>query len=716
MFDFDPLETQDIKKKEVIWNEWMYGGEGDPNFQPIALDLHTAASLGLYDAVRDLLKAEKGGCKTLSCKNVGGWTPLMYASYIGHDTVLDLLLEAGADVATVNMKGRTALTLACCCGNEAAAYTLLQAGGEIEAADYRGKTALFHAVSNGHNSLTRFMLESGANPNVKERLHGYTPLIEAAIEDQQLIVGALLEFGADWKPKLLNGHSARTLAVKYKNLTVVEMIDRKINDNLRRQSNAARKKPEDENLLKLRGSEYRRNSSGSVPLINKEAVMPPCAKSPSIHEGPMSFAKIMNQSGNSKKERFEKNTEENEATIKNPDCSWNASGNSTSAAPRTTVVSISNSAKMIRSNSVQGDMQSQAMKQTALEGRADCGSSGAGGSNNNVFKASSDRLQEVVVQDPRLANRSGGGVGGGAVKDDSGGQQATAVFFPYIQNLQLNPSLHKEWKDYLQQQRQTPRTSHTCEHSEASFTAAANLPEIAIEVTGEVEHENVSGANRHIMVPNGSNPPISQYQPNHVGQGQQSVSQKPVVPQSLSELLDQIQCSKWLSKFQAQDVDIGVFYTMTDQDLKEIGINLLGPRKKMTAAIGRHLHNVPLTLSSVVEQAYVNKLIADLDDSNRQLSQANAINAELKIQLAQQTGQMELLEQKTKALLINTSSINSPNGQKMDMVKQHIQNSLNTLIKIRNAQQNGGGANNGQTAFNELDALCKKLSMVVNHL
>ena len=43
-------------------------------------------------------------------------------------------------------------------------------------------------------------------------------------------------------------------------------------------------------------------------------------------------------------------------------------------------------------------MQSQAMKQTALEGRADCGSSGAGGSNNNVFKASSDRLQEVVVQ------------------------------------------------------------------------------------------------------------------------------------------------------------------------------------------------------------------------------------------------------------------------------------------------------------------------------
>ena len=38
------------------------------------------------------------------------------------------------------------------------------------------------------------MLENGANPNVKERLHGYTPLIEAAIEDQQMVMEALLDF------------------------------------------------------------------------------------------------------------------------------------------------------------------------------------------------------------------------------------------------------------------------------------------------------------------------------------------------------------------------------------------------------------------------------------------------------------------------------------------------------------------------------------------
>ena len=42
----------------------------------------------------------------------------------------------------------------------------------------------------------------------------------------------------------------------------------------------------------------------------------------------------------------------------------------------------------------------------------------------------------------------------------------------------------------------------------------------------------------------------------------------------LAQLLEHIQCSKWLPKFQEQDVDINVFYTMTDNDLKEIGIKL----------------------------------------------------------------------------------------------------------------------------------------------
>ncbi len=62
----------------------------------------------------------------LNGKNIGGWTPLMYASYIGHDNIANLLLEAGVNVNASTAKGLTPLMLAASCGNESIAYFLLQ--------------------------------------------------------------------------------------------------------------------------------------------------------------------------------------------------------------------------------------------------------------------------------------------------------------------------------------------------------------------------------------------------------------------------------------------------------------------------------------------------------------------------------------------------------------------------------------------------------------
>ena len=55
-----------------------------------------------------------------------GWTPLMYASYVGHDTVVNLLLESGADTSLGTDSGLTALMVAAGCGNESICYFLLQ--------------------------------------------------------------------------------------------------------------------------------------------------------------------------------------------------------------------------------------------------------------------------------------------------------------------------------------------------------------------------------------------------------------------------------------------------------------------------------------------------------------------------------------------------------------------------------------------------------------
>lgn len=62
----------------------------------------------------------------LDAKNIGGWTPLMYASYIGHDNIANLMLEAGVNVNATTAKGLTPLMLAASCGIESIAYFLLQ--------------------------------------------------------------------------------------------------------------------------------------------------------------------------------------------------------------------------------------------------------------------------------------------------------------------------------------------------------------------------------------------------------------------------------------------------------------------------------------------------------------------------------------------------------------------------------------------------------------
>ena len=50
----------------------------------------------------------------------------MYASYIGHDTVVNLLLDARCEVNAKNRKGQTPLMLAASCGNESVAYLLIE--------------------------------------------------------------------------------------------------------------------------------------------------------------------------------------------------------------------------------------------------------------------------------------------------------------------------------------------------------------------------------------------------------------------------------------------------------------------------------------------------------------------------------------------------------------------------------------------------------------
>jgi hypothetical protein len=129
----------------------------------VPMDVYTACSLGDYAIVREFLKSDSKKV-AVNKINRGGWTPLMYAAYVGHDTIVTLLLEnqVNVDVRTSN-KAATALMLAASCGNEAVVYFLLSSGADINAMDKNGYTALFYAVLQGHQNIVKMLIDSNAD-------------------------------------------------------------------------------------------------------------------------------------------------------------------------------------------------------------------------------------------------------------------------------------------------------------------------------------------------------------------------------------------------------------------------------------------------------------------------------------------------------------------------------------------------------------------------
>ena len=103
-----------------------------------------------------------------------GKTPLMVAALSGRDC--NVLLQHGANVATVDHAGNTALWYAASVGSATAASSLLQGGSSVvNQPGEKGKTPFAIACWNTHPEVARILLAHGADPNIKDD-YGQNPL------------------------------------------------------------------------------------------------------------------------------------------------------------------------------------------------------------------------------------------------------------------------------------------------------------------------------------------------------------------------------------------------------------------------------------------------------------------------------------------------------------------------------------------------------------
>nr|XP_020031637.1 ankyrin repeat and SAM domain-containing protein 3 isoform X4 [Castor canadensis] len=439
----------------------------------VPLDLHTAASIGQYEVVKECVQRKE---LDLNKKNGGGWTPLMYASYIGHDTIVHLLLEAGVNVNVPTPEGQTPLMLASSCGNESIAYFLLQQGAELEMKDIQGWTALFHCTSAGHQQMVKFLLDSGANANVREPTCGFTPLMEAAAAGHEIIVQCFLNHGVEVDMRDHSGATARMLAKQYGHMKIVALMDT--------HSPALPKTP-----YRSPAEKYEDLSSSDESCPGPQRHRPCRKRGLSIHEGPRALARItaIGLGGKTPPPGYEEPT---------------------------FCVSLG---AVRSSSSSEGLTRAQGLSSEAsLESNED-----------------SDHTRKSSVR--------------------------------------------KQTKSYM-------KTKNRYSNSDSQWPPS----------TGTVGAACSPGS-----VPQVERPPYSG-------------------PQDLAELLEQIGCLKYLQLFEEQDVDLRIFLTLTESDLKEIGITLFGPKRKMTSAIARW-HSSARPPSDALELAYADRLEAEMQELAIQL-------------------------------------------------------------------------------------------------
>ncbi|XP_068602317.1 ankyrin repeat domain-containing protein 50 [Brachionichthys hirsutus] len=175
-------------------------GDGRTALSVAALCVPTAAGVKGYGEAVSLL-LERGADP--GHRDHDGMTPLLLAAYEGHDDIIELLLEAGADVdETAGTDGNVAaaaaatpLLAAAAMGRMKTVSRLLVWGAAVDAIDCEGRTALCLAAARGSVGVVRALLDRGLDENHKDDL-GWTPLHAAACDGHRAVCAALTEQGS----------------------------------------------------------------------------------------------------------------------------------------------------------------------------------------------------------------------------------------------------------------------------------------------------------------------------------------------------------------------------------------------------------------------------------------------------------------------------------------------------------------------------------------
>ncbi|KAL9568941.1 hypothetical protein ACKAV7_006927 [Fusarium commune] len=192
--------------------------------------VHLAAYFGIEGVMKNLLSEEDPDSKDNWAR-----TPLSYAAENGHEDIIQLLLNKGAEFESKDNNGRTPLSYAAQEGHGATVERLLDNGAKIDSKDTYGSTPLSWAIAFRQKVVVKLLLDKGADHESKDNF-GRTPLSWAAEDGYEDAIQLLLKKGADLESKGNNGRTPLSYAAQGGKAAVIKLLlskgaDPKLEDN-----------------------------------------------------------------------------------------------------------------------------------------------------------------------------------------------------------------------------------------------------------------------------------------------------------------------------------------------------------------------------------------------------------------------------------------------------------------------------------------------------
>jgi ankyrin repeat domain-containing protein 50 len=192
----------------------------------IASPVYYASLLGLDGVLRGLIDICQDNRERKDLVNAQGGAygnALQAASFKGHDKIVRMLIDAGADVNAQDGHGNNALQEASSRDHDKVVRMLIDAGADVNAQDGHGNNALQAASSRDHDKVVRMLIDAGADMNAQDG-HGNNALQEASVRNHDKVVRMLIDAGADVNAQGGRGNNALQAASFEGHDKVVRML------------------------------------------------------------------------------------------------------------------------------------------------------------------------------------------------------------------------------------------------------------------------------------------------------------------------------------------------------------------------------------------------------------------------------------------------------------------------------------------------------------